>query len=102
MQVHAKKHCREWTAKERKDVTEVVMVTSRDDTGVSYEVHVALRSLAASAYEEGEDRLVVWTKRVDFGSTDAACAGGALFLQAAHLQQEVADEITAVVWGPRD
>lgn len=97
--IRADKHCREWTREEREDVAEVTQTTSRDDTGISYSVCVALRSLAASAYEEGEDRLTLWTHRVDFGTSDANCSGGYAFVRAARQQAKVADEIAGVVWG---
>lgn len=92
------KPCREWTRAEREDVAEVIRTTARDDTGVSYGVSLALRSMAASAYEEGEDRVSVWEHRVDFGGTDANHAGGSSFLYAAREQDRIADEITAAVW----
>lgn len=96
---HNMKNCRDWTQAEREDVAEVTQTTERDDTGITYAVCVALRSLAAHAYEEGENRLRIWTKRVDFGSTDSHCAGGYAFTDAARTQARLSDEIADVVWG---
>lgn len=88
----------QWTDTQKEDVAEVIKATARDDTGISYDVDVALRSLAASAYETGEDRLCVWSKRVDFGGVDAHQSGGAAFVRATREQEAVADEITRAVW----
>lgn len=88
----------DWTQAEREDVAEVMQATHRDDTGISYTVSVCLRSLAASAYEEGEDRITLWAENVEFGSTDSHCAGGYAFVQAARKQTALADEIAAIVW----
>lgn len=96
---HGRKHCREWSEEERADVFEVVKHTARDDTGISYTVSVGLRSFAEHAYEDGEDQLIVWSKRVEFGSTDATCSGGSAFVQASHEQENLAAEIVSVVWG---
>lgn len=95
------RHPAEWSEAERADVAEVHMRTERDDVGISYAVCVALRSLAASAFEDGEDRIVLWVKRVDFGTTDATCAGGAAFVHAAKEQERIVGEVTAAVWGGR-
>lgn len=97
--MRADKHCTEWTPEEIADVFEVVKKIAIDDTGVSYEVCVGLRSFAAHAYEEGEDHLCLWSKRVDFGSADAFHAGGPAFVQAATQQDAIADKIASVVWG---
>jgi len=82
----------------REDIAGVVQTTDRDDTGVSYAVFVTLRSFAANAYEEGEDRLQIWGTRVDFGQCDRNVAGGSDFVHASREQQRIADEIVAIVW----
>lgn len=92
---HVAVHCSDWTPAERSDVAEIVQETTRDGTGISYQVSVALRSLAVSAYEMGEDQLVVWSCRVDNGSDDAHCGGGHAFVKAARQQAKIADEIAA-------
>jgi hypothetical protein len=97
--MRADKHCRTWTEAEREDVAEVIMFTNRDDTGISYDVRVALRSLAASAFEDSEEQLVLWSMRVDFDSSGARSSGGPAFVHAARVQASIAAEISAVVWG---
>jgi hypothetical protein len=89
----------DWTDEERADVAEVIKYTARDDTGISYEVSLVLRSMAATAREEGEDRVTCWTKRVHFGTTDDTCAGGGAFIRASSRQEFIAEQIAAVVWG---
>lgn len=91
----------EWSEEQKEDVAEVIKYTSRDDTGISYEVSLALRSLAESAYEDGEDRVTCWTKRVDFGTSDANCSGGYEFVRAARRQEQIAEQISVLVWGRR-
>jgi len=76
-----------------------VSLPERDDTGITYQVYVVLRSLAAHAYEEGEDCRHVWDTRVEFGQTDATVAGGSAFIYAAREQDEISDRIAALVWG---
>lgn len=90
----------EWTDAQKADVAEVIKVTARHDTGISYDVDVSLRSLAASAYEMGEDRMCVWSKCVVFGGTDAHQSGGAAFVRATQEQDAIANEIALAVWGP--
>lgn len=75
------------------DVAEVQQRITRDDTGIDYEVVVSLRSLAKHAFEQGEDQMLVWYERVDFGLTDANVAGGYAFVTAAREQQTVADQV---------
>jgi len=74
------------------DIRAVCMITDRDAFGVDYEVRCSLLSLGAHAYEEGEDQIGIWCERVDFGLTDATVAGGARFVEAARMQQQIADE----------
>lgn len=74
------------------DVFSVTMHTVRTAEDVQYIVSVGLRSLAAHAFEEGEDEIGVWSYSVPFGHTDATVAGGAAFVQAARRQEEVANE----------
>jgi hypothetical protein len=75
------------------DVATVRTITTRDDTGVDYEIRCGLRSAGDHAYEEGEGECVVWTGRVDFGQTDATVAGGAAFLLEAREQERAAGAI---------
>lgn len=88
---HHLKHHSLWTQEERDDVAEVIKTVTRDDTGITYEVCLTLRSLAAHAYEMGEDRCTVWSRRWDFGPRV-----GNMVLS---LEQEaVAAAIAATVW----
>ncbi len=91
---------REWLLKaiDDGDVAAVECRTERDDTGVSYDVCVVLRSLSAHAFEVGEDQRGVWDMRVAFGRCDDNVAGGADFICVARRQQQVADEIARLVW----
>lgn len=73
------------------DVFSVTQRTIRERDGIQYEVHVGKRSLSEHAFEEGEDQQQVWALFIPFGNTDATCAGGYAFVQAARKQQEVAD-----------
>ena len=77
------------------DVAAVRMITTRDDTCVTYEVRVSLRSMERSAFEEGEDEVTVWHEHVPFGNTDATVAGGSLFVQTAREQERAATKVWA-------
>jgi hypothetical protein len=79
------------------DIAVVRQRIDRDDTGIDYEIRVSMRSLAAHAYEEGEDDISIWHRRVDFGQTDATCAGGYLFVEAAREQQKIADMVAIIM-----
>lgn len=85
--------------KHRDDIAIVIKGIERDETGIDYWVNVSLRSLAAPAFEKGEDEQGYWTKRVDFGQTDYTCAGGMAFVDASIEQEEIADAIAIGVWG---
>lgn len=86
----------------REDIAVVREIIDRDDTGIYYEVRVALRSLAAQAYEEGEDSLTVWSTEVGFGQTDATVAGGAAFVAASREQDRVAETIAMIARGAKE
>ena len=98
---HRTKPHSDWTPEEIADVAEVTCHTCRDDTGISYDVTLTLRSLAASAYEQGEDQCMIWDRRVDFGTTPAFWAGGHAFRMAAREQQDIADELAKLIWPTR-
>jgi hypothetical protein len=74
------------------DVATVCQITNRDATGIDYEICLSLRSLAVSAFEHGEDQIIIWSDRVDFGQTNATAAGGADFVEMARKQQWIANE----------
>lgn len=74
------------------DIESVVCLTSRDNEGVTYEVRVALRSLAKTAFEEGEDQLCVWSDEVKF-RPDVETAGVRSWTMA--REQEA---IAAKIW----
>jgi hypothetical protein len=90
----------QWVRKaaEDGDIAEVVATVVRDDTGINYGIDVALRSLAASAYEMGEDRRGVWSMRVEFGTSAHSRAGGLDFQLAAKRQERLAARIAQLVW----
>lgn len=81
------------------DIAAVRMITTRDDTCITYAVHASLRSMSGSSFEVGEDEVMVWHAHVAFGSTDATVAGGAMFVQAAREQERAAEKVwTGAVW----
>jgi hypothetical protein len=82
------------------DVASVRMITTRDDTGIDYDVYVELRSRQEHVREEMDAFAPVWSERVCFGSTDATCAGGSAFVHAAREQQRAADEVWQFVHAP--
>lgn len=76
------------------DVFGTVCLINRDDTGIDYEVRLRLRSAAEHAFEEGEDSVCIWVRRVEFGHSDTNCAGGSAFVAAAQEQERIA----ALAW----
>jgi hypothetical protein len=74
----------------KEDVSLIVMQTSRDDWGITYEVNVVTGT---------DSRDQAWKSRVYFGHTDATVSGGSAFTQTARLQQQIADEIWAATVG---
>lgn len=90
-------------AKKDTTVATVIMRTTRDDTGIDYEVLVETRE---DAHEQGDNQYGVWSARVDFGQTDAYVAGGHAFVAAARTQEAIADEVFAMrngrPWLPDD
>lgn len=72
-------------------VNEVVMRTVRDDAGICYGVWVGTDD--GDGWDGDDGERLIWSWTVFFGSTDATMAGGARFLEAAHCQQRVADEV---------
>ena len=77
------------------DVASIRTMTTRDDTGIDYDVLVELRSLMEHAVKEADGFICVWSERVCFGATDANVAGGSAFVHAAREQQRVADQVWA-------
>lgn len=73
-------------------VAAVVMRTTRDDTGIEYSVIVETRN-GDGPLDDSSTGFVAWVRRVDFGQTDATCAGGYVFVRAARDQQDIADDI---------
>lgn len=85
----------EWKQK-RPPQLPVVMRTTRDETGIDYEVMVGDGN--PSAYD-GEDLTGVWSTRRDFSQRPECRAGGAAFQYAAREQQRIADEWVVAITG---
>lgn len=75
------------------DVAEVRCHTTRDDTCVTYQVLVSLRSLEAKSVLQGDTWVPLWQDHVNFGQTDATVAGGSAFREMARKQEAIAEHL---------
>lgn len=73
----------------------VEMITSRDETGVEYVVLVSEEN--PHAFEQGEDKTIVWSTTREFGQRDETVAGGEAFKFAAREQERIAEEWVAAL-----